>query len=1464
MNKKIILALSIVLLIIAGLVFWNKACSTTKIALVNFKPFQVTSIIKANTDNFVEYEEVTLEELDKLSSYDFVMGFGMGLNISEEQRNQILAATEKNVPVLIYAATTPENNICNLDSTTKEGVLSYLGSGNKQNYVNLSRYIRQHIDQKSFFVTAAEPAIEGVYNVLYHLDENKAFKTVAEYEDYLKKNGFYKENGKKVAIVGGMNDPFSGNRANIDSLITVFERSGLNVYPVASMMQRMDFLKEINPDAVIYFPHGRLSMGKPDAAIEWLKEKNIPIFAPLTILQPRNEWEKDKMGMFGGFLSQSVVMPELDGAIYPYVVNAQRVDKDGLYIFEAIPDRLRDFVQIVNNFISLKHKNNADKKVAIYYFKGAGQETLTAQGLETVPSLYNVLKHLKSNGYKVDNLPATVEEFGKMLATQGAVLGTYAEGAFDDFIKNGKPDLIEKSVYEKWVSNRIPKELYKDVVNMYGEAPGNYMAVNMNNNSYLAIARIVFGNIALLPQPMAGLGSDAFAIVHGAKSAPPHSYIGAYLWAENQFKADAMLHFGTHGSLEFTPQKQVALSSYDWSDRLVGTIPHFYYYTIANIGEGMIAKRRSYATTISYLTPPFMESNTRLQFKTLQDNIQKYYKADAGKQNVISLDIKKIAVQMGLHNELRLDSNMTKPYSMEDIGRIENFAEEIANEKMTGQLYTTGIPYESSKIHSSVMMMSAEPIAYSLAALDRQKGKVTDKQLKNNVFFTQHYLNPAKSLVNQVLNSKSVNDEFICSIAGISEKELIEAQMIMNPPKRGMMENMNNNSSKGETVSKNTPSGKMPATPLQEGNNSSKMPDNEAMKKMKTSGSGHPSWIPKVGEKPKNMNNNSSKGETVSKNTPSGKMPATPLQEGNANASNSPSRVKGWQMQSDGVVKEQKEKARAIVEVHKTINNIHNYKAYLEQSPKIELQSIINALNGGYITPTSGGDAVANPSALPTGRNLYAVNPEATPSEAAWEKGKDLVNATLAQYKKQHGKYPRKVSYTFWSSEFIESEGATIAQALYMLGVEPVRDMLGRVSDLRLIESKDLDRPRIDVVVQTSGQFRDLAASRLALISRAVEMAAVAKDDKHENYVNTSTIETERLLVEQGISPKEARELSTQRVFGGVNGMYGTGIQGMVLSGDRWEKEKEIADQYMQNMGAVYGSDKNWGNYNAGLLRAVLNSTDVVVQARQSNTWGALSLDHVYEFMGGMNLAIREVTGKEPEAYFADYRNRNNVKMQELKEAVGIESRSTIFNPEYIKEMMKGGASSASQVTGVVSNMYGWNVMKKELIDNGMWDKVYDIYVKDSFSLGTQKFFEAKNPAALQEVTAVMMETARKGLWKATDKQLKDIAKLHTDLVKQYGASGSAFSGNNVKLQNFIASNVNTQDAAQYKQQIKNMNTNSSSVANKNSKVLKKQEIRNTDQAEKSGSLNGVLIVSIVLALFVVAVVLVRRKRKQA
>lgn len=241
--------------------------------------------------------------------------------------------------------------------------------------------------------------------------------------------------------------------------------------------------------------------------------------------------------------------------------------------------------------------------------------------------------------------------------------------------------------------------------------------------------------------------------------------------------------------------------------------------------------------------------------------------------------------------------------------------------------------------------------------------------------------------------------------------------------------------------------------------------------------------------------------------------------------------------QGPEVSRQDRDFAEAVEQIEQALRNVSAYRQMLVESPQAELRSFANALSGGYIAPSPGGDPIANPNTLPTGRNLFAINAEETPTEDAWEKGVALAQSTIADYQKRHrGEYPRKVSFTLWSGEFIQTGGITIAQALYMLGVEPVRDRYGRVSDIRLIPAHQLGRPRIDVVVQTSGQLRDLAASRLFLINRAVTMAAEAADGKMDNNVKAGVEESERYLIDKGIAPKQAREMASYRVFGGLQG----------------------------------------------------------------------------------------------------------------------------------------------------------------------------------------------------------------------------------------------------------------------------------------------------------------------------------------
>ena len=443
-----------------------------------------------------------------------------------------------------------------------------------------------------------------------------------------------------------------------------------------------------------------------------------------------------------------------------------------------------------------------------------------------------------------------------------------------------------------------------------------------------------------------------------------------------------------------------------------------------------------------------------------------------------------------------------------------------------------------------------------------------------------------------------------------------------------------------------------------------------------------------------------------------------------------------------------------------------------------------------------------NPNVLPTGRNMYSINVEATPDTKAWSDGVALAEQTLADYKAKHGKYPEKVSFTFWAGEFIASKGATLAQALRMLGVEPVRDEQGRVMDLRLTPSAELGRPRVNVMVQVSGQLRDIAGSRLSLLTEAVRLASGAEGDLYPNYVAEGTGEQRKALEEAGMEPRQAQHLSTMRVFGPVNSGYSTGMLAYTENSGKWEKREELADGFVNNMCAMYGDSASWGVPSPTAMKAAVSGTGVIVQPRQSNTWGPVSLDHVYEFTGALSLLTTQLDGKEPEAVMADYRNSYTPRMQNTEQAVAVETRATLLNPVFIRERMKGGATTAERFGEMFRNVFGWTVTRPSALTEGIYDDLYDTYIADVNDLGIRDYFDRENPAAFQEMTATMLESARKGYWQPSDEQLRNVAEAHADMTEKHGAPCTEFVCGNEKLQKYIAMRLPADKARKYRREL--------------------------------------------------------------
>ncbi len=1491
----VLLLAGLLLVAFLGYRFYARNIAPTRIAFVNYPEFSLARIEKAIPSAFIRIDNLPITELSQARKYPAVFVFSRGLQLSPEQFQDLQNAGFSGTAIFMEGATNLNQDVTNLRGGDLDAVSSYLRFGGGRNYRSLLIYVRRMIDHKKYFAEVPQSPFEIPQDAFFHLEEEAIFPEYASFSEHVRTRSLFKPDAPTVALMTSVPGPFNANREHVDTFIRELTARNINVVPIAAATKRLDFLKEVKPDLVIMMPHGRLTLGQGAEAEEWMRSQNIPMLVPVSVFQEYDKWLKDKQGFSGALASMSIALPEIDGGIVPYAVIAQYRNQEGLLEFRAIPDRMAKFCDAVRQWLNLKKMANGEKRVAIYYFKGPGNNALTASNLEIVPSLYNMLRRMQSEGYRIDNLPGSEKEFQDLLMRRGPVLGPYAKGAFDEFVRSGLPELVNVRDYKRWVEKDLPRESYDAVVEKYGQAPGEYMGWASDGQDYLAVTRVEFGNVVLLPQPLPAIGGNTFQLVHGAKVAPAHPYIASYLWTRNAFKADAIIHFGTHGSLEFTPGKQMAQSQYDWSDALIGTTPHFYIYTISNVGEAIIAKRRSYTTTLSHLTPAFTESELYGDLKQLQDKFQAYQNASGELRQEYARSIIALTDKTGITRDLNLQ--ITRPADLEGeaLGRLENHLEEIAAEKITAGLYTLGNGYDSSKTETTVTLMAIDRVAEGMAELDLIAGKLSTGQRDDRKLFDRRYRQPAKLLIGKVLKGQMSVDAALLQMigrenltfaeewvkasrrpsdddivrgfigmagargvgapddkvdrGGVSPAEIeqlreLVVRIISDPKKREFIAGLRSEQQfrmtsglldpatleRARTVARAIPRmaeaikiglepdvnqllRMMQREPLRN-KTFELLDDKELVVQVEAERKRQLEEVRRLCQAPEKLaalklvRDGSAVRSTADLPTLRGQVEQVRFLQGNYD--NCANLRQVTRLQIGGAIDQlsrqivrledrDRERSRAIFAARGSIENIGRSKTLLQQSGRAELDSVINGLNGGFIAPSSGGDPVVNPLTIPTGRNLYSIDAEKTPSVEAWRVGKQLADQLLQQHMQTHQHYPKKVAVTLWPSDFIETEGALVAEVLYLLGVEPVRDPFGRVLDIRVTPTAELQRPRVDVVVQTAGQFRDLAASRLYLINKAVRMVAGLNEaGPYENYVRNGTVQAEEALREKGLSPVEARQISTQRVFGGVNGSYGTQIMGMVENGNKWEKEEEVAQTYLNNMGELYDEGEGWGLFRSGAFEVMLRDTEAVIQPRESNTWGPLSLDHVYEFMGGVNMAVRYVTGKDPDAYFNDFRNPGQARVQEVKEAISVESRTTLLNPKYIAEYMKGGASSAEKFAETFRNTYGWDVMKPEAIEEKLWSDLHQVYVKDNLNLGVKEWFSKENPAALQEMTAVMLETVRKGYWKASAEEIQEMVQLHTQLIRDYKPGCSEFVCGNEKLQSYISERLGSDERQAY------------------------------------------------------------------
>ena len=462
---------------------------------------------------------------------------------------------------------------------------------------------------------------------------------------------------------------------------------------------------------------------------------------------------------------------------------------------------------------------------------------------------------------------------------------------------------------------------------------------------------------------------------------------------------------------------------------------------------------------------------------------------------------------------------------------------------------------------------------------------------------------------------------------------------------------------------------------------------------------------------------------------------------------------------------------------------VEQIAAALAQTPD-EISHTLGALAGAYVPPGGGGDPVRNPQALPTGRNLHGINPAEVPTKAAWKIGANLADAQLAAERERLGRWPRKVGFTLWNTELIRQHGTDLAHVMHLLGVRPIWDHNNVVEDVELIPSAELGRPRIDVVIQAASLFRDTFPDRMKLLDRAVRLTAGATDG--ENYVAEHAEEAEQELKRSGMAAKDAQALAAARIFSNSAGGYGTGLVAAIESSGSYESSEGLTEAYLARTGAVYTEGYEWGKVAPNAYRTHLRHTDAVTLSRSTNVVGALTLDHYFEYLGGMTMAVRDTTGNSPETYLADVREADEPRVETVRESLVRGLRGKFWNPKWIQALQAEGFSGAVEMAQTTTNLFGWQVTKPEAVGSETWQSVHEIYVADSLGLELPQWFDASNPFAFQEMMAVMLEAARKGYWNALPETLSALALEYARSLDRHGASGSSRTTENRPFEDFV------------------------------------------------------------------------------
>ncbi|HSQ87819.1 cobaltochelatase subunit CobN, partial [Romboutsia sp.] len=545
-------------------------------------------------------------------------------------------------------------------------IYKYYKSGGVDNFINLIKWIGNQFSKTDASYDAPVcPKWSGIYDPDYDTkDENIYLK---EARSDLK---------PVIGIIINVMLLQKDNLLHVNELIRTIRRNG--AIPVcvysdmlpdkelgcegirATLEKYMIFEDKVIVDAIInttafsltiLSDPGDGSKPKENSVFELFK---VPVIQAMTTLQSYEEWNNSVKGLDGLSLSWSVFQPEFDGQIiaFPFATNeVVNTELGNKRIASPINDRIEKIVTLAINWSKLRHKNNPEKKVAIILHNNPPRNDTIggAAGLDTPVSVYNLIKRLQECKIHTDYDFADGKEIiDKIIA------GLTNDGRWSspERMLEKSIDTVDKKQYEQWFNTFIPR-IKENLIKYWDEPVGEFMAVD----EQLLIPGILNGNVFIGLQPPRAFEEKAEEMYHSTDIPCPHQYIGFYNWVEKIFKADVIIHVGTHGTIEWLPGKEVGLSKDCYSDICIGSTPHLYPYIINAPGEGTQAKRRTYATIVDHMVPSMVESGVYDELGEMDELMKQYYhvkSADPKKLPFVKNQILDLAIRINLHDDIGL------------------------------------------------------------------------------------------------------------------------------------------------------------------------------------------------------------------------------------------------------------------------------------------------------------------------------------------------------------------------------------------------------------------------------------------------------------------------------------------------------------------------------------------------------------------------------------------------------------------------------------------------------------------------------------------------------------------------------------------------------------------------------------------------------------------------------------------